>query len=64
MSTVKRNELESFQAYYREPRARREAPRCPGCGDRLGFDYEAGDKCDDCAEIEAEIKRRQQELDQ
>jgi len=65
MSHVKDNELESFQAYYREPRARKSVPLCYGCGDRLvGYGYEEGDKCEDCIEHEAELKRRQQELDQ
>lgn len=64
MSTVNNNELESMQAYYREPRARKRLPICPGCGERLSFDYEDGDKCDDCIETEADLKRRQQELDQ
>lgn len=64
MSTVKRNELESFQAYYHEPRYRKSFIRCPGCGERLGIGYEDGDKCDDCLEVEADLKKRQQELDQ
>jgi tRNA(Ile2) C34 agmatinyltransferase TiaS len=64
MSTVKPNELESCQAYYREPRARKSKPRCPGCGERLSWDYEDGEKCDDCIEVERELLRRQKELEQ
>ena len=64
MSTVKRNELESFQAYCREPRSRRELVRCSGCGERLGGTYEKGEKCDYCLELESDLKKRQQELDQ
>jgi len=54
--SVKRNELESFQAYYRAPKARQRVPICPGCGARLtGIGFEDDDKCEDCIAIEMDL---------
>lgn len=64
-SNVKLNELESMQAYYREPKAKKLFIRCAGCSDVFrGYGYEEGDKCDDCIEVETNLRKRQAELDQ
>lgn len=64
MSTVKKNELESWQAYYFEPKKPQEKPKCQRCGRMLGFGYVQGDKCDFCIAVDVEIRRRQKELNQ
>ena len=60
---MKLNELESAQSYYREPKAKKLF--CLSCRKPLiGFGFEDGDECEACIEIEAQVIRRQKELEQ